>query len=265
MVIDTELDEPIVPLRYGTPTKRGEAARAVGYGSTESDADAGAPESGRRARYGLTVQDVGDDGITEGSRYAAPYTVVVGEGPCHGDSGGPLLSEETGAAFGVYSILLSSQCKGTGIRNAYTQVAPFEGTIQKAFDYAGGEPVLEGSGTGGGAGATGQAGEPGGGGEPGAEAGAGGEATALGGTGGSRGGATSTGGDGSGATGGSSAAGGTGGSSATGGSGAESQGSGSRHDPSCACRTGGGSSPGSASALSALLLGLGLVLRRRRA
>jgi MYXO-CTERM domain-containing protein len=222
--------------------------------------------------------DVGFDGKGEDSSIAAPYTIVVGEGPCQGDSGGPLLSAATGAAIGVYSILLSSTCKGPTVRNAYTQVASFESTIRDALEFAGQEPTLEPvitAGAGGMAGTGGTGGVPGTGGTGGdaAAPNQGGEAGGLGEGGAATGGTeASVGGGEMGGTGGSSATGGTGGkggtgaSPATGGTGAtlsQGEGSGSRRDPACTCRT--GASDRSPSSLVALLVGaLGVALRRHR-
>ena len=166
IVLDTELDLPLVPVRFG-PTKPGELAQVVGYGDNELGT-----RDGRRVREDVLILDVGSDGSSAGSKTAAPRTLVVGEGPCQGDSGGPLRAEETGAAVGVCSVRLSQSCKGPGVRTAYTQVAPFESLIRKALDYAGYEPLVEGDTPG----AAGAGGEPG----TGNESGTAGEATAPG-------------------------------------------------------------------------------------
>lgn len=270
VVLDTELDEPLVPLRFGRATKVGTYATAIGYGRTVNTGDS---EYGRHIRENIAIEEVGRTSTTEGDGDRAwPYTLVVGEGPCKGDSGGPLLSRETGAAIGAYSVIISPNCAGTGVRSAYTQVSPFESTIRKAFEGTGYEPVLEEpetgtggtSGSGGDAGATGLAGEAG---EGGAATGGSGGVTTGGGSGGSGGSESGgTGGSGgSGATGGKST-GGTGAVSATGGkdagTGGTSLGSGSRRDPACTCRTVGREPSGQS--LTLLVLGaLGLAGRRR--
>jgi hypothetical protein len=167
IVLDTELELPLVPVRFDRVTKAGELAQVVGYGDNELGT-----RDGRRVRDDVLVLEVGSDGSSAGSKYAAPRTLVVGEGPCQGDSGGPLRSEETGAAIGVCSVRLAASCTGPGVRTAYTQVAPFESLIRQALDYAGYEPLLEGD-TAGGAGAGGDSGVSG-------DSGAAGESTAPG-------------------------------------------------------------------------------------
>jgi hypothetical protein len=147
-------DAPLVSLRFGRDTRKGERTRAVGYGAVEQTDT----PLGRQVRNGLTVRGVGGpDASTPGDVGVLPRTLQIGEGPCQGDSGGPLFSEETGAQIGVYSLLLNSTCTGNDVRNAYTLVAPFEPLIRMALESEGVEPLLEpeepsGSGGEGGAG-----------------------------------------------------------------------------------------------------------------
>jgi hypothetical protein len=264
VVLDQDLDLPLIAVRFGRETKRGELTRVIGYGRTNNNPDL--TEDGRHVREGVMVLEVGDTASTPGSNYAPPFTLVVGEGPCKGDSGAPLLSEESGAAIGVYSVLVSSQCSGTGVRSVYTQVAPYEPLIREALEYAGHEPILEEPGTGG-TGSGGDAGAPAQGGEAGVPGVGGSTAGGSGSTGGSDGvgGGETGGGPGTGgaATGGTSA---TGGTTETGGSesgtGARGEGSGSRRDPACTCRT-VGSHRSSDSLVGLLFAVVGLVLRRR--
>jgi MYXO-CTERM domain-containing protein len=244
IVLDRDLDVPITPLRFDRPAVEGELMRVIGYGQSDDTT-----QQGRLERADVEVRSLGTDGQTQGDAFSAPYTIVVGEGPCFGDSGSPLLSMETNAAVGVASIVYSMGCKGPGVTSAYTQIAPFEDLIREALTYAGHEPVLEPTGgTGGTTGMAGAAGDPGTG-----EGGAIGEGGAsTGATGGTEPG-----------VGGSSA--GTGGSGAvvgSGGSDPQGEGSGSRNDPSCACHTTGTrrSAPPGAAALALLAF-----LYRRRA
>jgi hypothetical protein len=126
----------------------------VGYGDVENTIT----ERGRQERKHISVRGVGGpDASTPGDSGVAPRTVLVGEGPCHGDSGGPLFSEETGAEIGVYSILQTSTCTGLDVRNTYTQIAPFEPLIRMALESESVDPILEPdepTGAGGQAGAT---------------------------------------------------------------------------------------------------------------
>ena len=177
VVLDRDLGQDFNAVRLGRSVALGESMRVVGYGQTE-DGSSGE----RRRRTGRRVLDVGAVGADPGSGTTAPNTFVIGEGACHGDSGGPALSEETGAVTGVYSLSAAASCTATGVRNTLTLVSPYEGMVREALEFAGREPVEE--------------------------------------VGGGTGGMPPTGG--------------------SGGSAALGEGSGSREDPSCACRTSGG-------------------------
>lgn len=168
-------DAPLVSVRFGRPTVKGEAAKILGYGDVEQTQT----QPGRQVRASIKVLGAGGpDADTPGDRGVLPKTVTIGEGPCHGDSGGPLFSLETGAQIGVYSLLQQSTCTGVSARNTYTQVAPFEALIREALESEGFEPLLEpeepsGAGGEGGAGPT----------PSGGSVGAGGSETSGGGTG----------------------------------------------------------------------------------
>jgi MYXO-CTERM domain-containing protein len=138
-VLDRDLDGEISPVRLSGEVSRTESVRVVGYGETEVY---GATIS-RLARAGVRVTDVGPLTDAEPTGTTPPRTFVVSEGPCHGDSGGPALSEETGALMGVYSIAAGPSCTGAGIRNIYTSLVPFSGLAYQAFEAAGAEPLLE--------------------------------------------------------------------------------------------------------------------------
>jgi trypsin len=138
VILDRALDAPILPLRLETTVTVGEQARIVGYGQTETSGT-----SGRFRRGGRRIVDVGPETDSEPVTNAAPRTFVMNEGPCHGDSGGPAISEETGALLGVYSLAAASSCTNLGVRNVFTRLAPFSSLILAAFDAAGAEPELE--------------------------------------------------------------------------------------------------------------------------
>ena len=257
IVLDHDVDAPLIPLRFGRATEPGDETSVIGYGYIDDNKTV----LGRQQRDNVGVLYVGADFWHPANQFAAPDTIVVGEGPCHGDSGSPLLSMETGAAIGVSSVGFSS-CQGLGVQSAYTEVASFEATIREALTYAGHDPVLEQTGSGGDAGATGQGGEATIG-EGGATATGGG--TALGGTGGSSAGNGS--GNHAGVT--NGRAGSAGGTNASAGAAASGDdpgvidgGSGSRRDPACTCRA-AGSYRDSRSLSAVLALALGLAARRR--
>ena len=131
---------PLVSLRFARPTRKGEAARVVGYGDVEQTAT----DRGRQVRTNLSVRGVGRlDASSSGDTGVLPRTLQIGEGPCHGDSGGPVFSEATGAQIGVYSLLNANTCTGADVRNTYTLIAPFESLIRTALESEGIEPLVE--------------------------------------------------------------------------------------------------------------------------
>lgn len=138
VVLDRDLPLPLSAMRLQNGVELGELARIVGYGSTES------PTSmGRYVRSGLQIIDRGLDAGGSSSNLAAPRTVVTGQGGCHGDSGGPIFSEATGALVGVYSLVSGASCTAIGVRNVYTRLEPFASLVQSAFDFAAQTPILE--------------------------------------------------------------------------------------------------------------------------
>ncbi len=139
VLLDRDLDFPVVPLRLERSVRRGQSMRVVGYGSTE----AAMSDVLRRYRAGVTVTDVGPDAFGQATSSAAPRTVVLSEGACFGDSGGPAFSEETGALVGVYSLSVGSTCTTQGVRNIYTKLSPFSSIVDQAFTESGYEPLLE--------------------------------------------------------------------------------------------------------------------------
>lgn len=138
ILLDRDVDAPLAKVRLSGKMLSGSTVRIVGYGEREVS-----PTERRYARNGLRVVDVGPESDSEPSISASPRTFVVTEGPCHGDSGGPAFSEETGALLGVYSLTAGESCAGVGIRNVYTTLAPFSGLALEAFAAAGAEPLLE--------------------------------------------------------------------------------------------------------------------------
>lgn len=138
IVLDQDLDVASSPIRISYGVKPGDFVRVLGYGETETYGD-----SGRHVRTGRRVIDVGPLSEDQPSVSAAPRTFVVNEGPCHGDSGGPAYSEETGALVGVYSLAAGDSCTGVGVRNVYTHLSTYSSFVLDAFAAAGAEPVLD--------------------------------------------------------------------------------------------------------------------------
>lgn len=138
VVLDQPIDAPVSSVRIGYGVEPGDFVRVVGYGETEVYGD-----SGRHARSGRRVVDVGPVSEDEPSISASPRTFVVNEGPCHGDSGGPAFSEETGALVGVYSLAAGETCTSVGVRNVYTHLSTYSSFVLDAFEAAGAEPLLD--------------------------------------------------------------------------------------------------------------------------
>ncbi|HEY6556018.1 MAG TPA: trypsin-like serine protease [Polyangiaceae bacterium] len=144
VLLDRTLDLPIRSIRLQHPTAVDEAMTFIGYGLDEQRiADWRARP--RKRLTGQRVRAVGPDSLQEGVTDAPPRTLVF-EGPsaCWGDSGGPALSEDTGAVTGVFSLLSGQLCNARGTKLIYTRAAPFKSLAEQAFSAAGQRPWLEG-------------------------------------------------------------------------------------------------------------------------
>jgi hypothetical protein len=146
-VLDRALDLPIVPLRLGRPAEYGELGSMVGFGLDAGQVGIDYRTQPRKRRGELRVTGVGPDSLEEGVTTVAPRSLII-DGPCGciGDSGGPLLSEATGALLGVYSLLEGVSCADEDARSHLVHVPPFERLIADAFAAAGAEPILESEG-----------------------------------------------------------------------------------------------------------------------
>jgi hypothetical protein len=136
VVLDRRLQniEPFA-VRFGAPARVGETIRAVGYGKN----DASTPMGTRFRKENVPVLAVGS-GITPSKTRLGPREFEVGRSICEGDSGGPAISELTGAVIGVVS--RGGPC-GDNFGHVYTTTAGFDSLFDRAFAAAGGAPLIE--------------------------------------------------------------------------------------------------------------------------
>lgn len=134
------LDKPIADvepfsIRTTANARVGESIRAVGYGAN----DAKTPMGTRFRREQVPVLAVGK-GISGSATRLGQHEFEVGKSICEGDSGGPAISELTGAVIGVVS--RGGDC-GDDFGHVYTSPAGFQDLFDRAFAEAGGQPLLE--------------------------------------------------------------------------------------------------------------------------
>jgi len=136
IVIDRPLDgiQPYA-LRLSANAREGEKIRAVGYGRN----DAKVPMGTRFRKDQVPVLAIGR-GISQSHTHLGEFEFEVGESICEGDSGGPAISETTGAVIGVVS--RGGNC-GDDSGNVYTATVGFKDLVDKAFAEAGGAPIIE--------------------------------------------------------------------------------------------------------------------------
>lgn len=136
--LDTDLDLPIATLRLYDGVFPGESVTAVGFGLNELQ------NSDRRELGGLSVLSVGPSEFYSVVGNSMPHTFVLGQSACKGDSGGPAVSDETGAVLGVFS-LLRGECTSSEVRSFSTQVAPYYEFVESVFEEVGAVPLVENS------------------------------------------------------------------------------------------------------------------------
>lgn len=170
IVLDRELALPVIPLALGKVVDKTTRVSVLGYGLTETSAEADR-WSPRKRRDDVPVKYVD----------TLPNTFALGRSVCKGDSGGPALDSESGGVIGVYSLGFpgetTADCSSQNALNYYAQVNRYPELLRQGFDAAGQQypgdlPV----GSGGAAGAAGASEMLPVGGEPSAAGGAAGEA-----------------------------------------------------------------------------------------
>ena len=135
LVLDRKLTHT-APIRLTKPPHPSETVMAIGYGVTATDPPPSASDGlhKRYIRKDLSILDVGPDP----SNGVGSHEIVLGEATCHGDSGGPVMDQTTGALLAVTSrggngqpdnpSNPSATCVGTTY-NWYTRVDGFADMI----------------------------------------------------------------------------------------------------------------------------------------
>jgi len=140
------LDRPLAPVaavRIGKQTRVGEAVTLVGYGK-QGDGEYDWRTQPRNKKTGQVIAAVGPDSTQGTVPTSVPNSFDIhGASSCDGDSGGPALSDQTGAVIGVYSNRSNSDCLNQNIIHSYVNLAPFGKLTADAFAAAGAEPKRE--------------------------------------------------------------------------------------------------------------------------
>ncbi|HVY32367.1 MAG TPA: trypsin-like serine protease [Polyangiaceae bacterium] len=144
VVLDTPIDAPLVPFRLGIPARVGELGVLVGYGLRKGQDGIDYASQKRQQKRDLVISGVGPDSVNDGVTTVAPRTLLL-DGPsgCIGDSGGPLLAQDSGALLGIYSLQEGASCEAEDVRHHLVHVPPFAALIDEAFAAVGGAPQLE--------------------------------------------------------------------------------------------------------------------------
>lgn len=151
IVLDQEVDAPVVPIRLDGGATVGEGLTIVGYGLDENSQI----PTQRLQRTGKSVVRVFPDAMPSGWAPLNDGEFTFSEAACSGDSGGPALGEGSGAVIGVASRVGNGQqvdssdraafCRGEDTINIYTSLAPVKELVMAAFEAAGASPTLEGA------------------------------------------------------------------------------------------------------------------------
>jgi len=118
LVLDLALPVTPLPVRLDRRNTAGELVTVAGWGWTDTTP---LPDI-RQERMHVPILEVAD----AAKSWVVPDELVFGESICDGDSGGPLLSEDSGALIGVASrnhhddaqqVLPPGSCEGDSVRN----------------------------------------------------------------------------------------------------------------------------------------------------
>ena len=162
VVLDQAVDLPVVPLRMGRPAQLHEAGVLVGYGLGATQTGIDYATQPRFQKRDLDIVALGPDSLADGVTTVPPRALILkGPSGCIGDSGGPLLSQQSGAVLGVYSLQEGESCTAFNVKHQMVHVPPFTTLIDEAFDAAGCLPTPEAEGSAGAGGAGAEAGAAG--------------------------------------------------------------------------------------------------------
>lgn len=162
VVLDRDLDLPVMRLRLEAEAEIGEKVTLMGFGlDGKMSFDTPIDELDLHVNDALEIHDIGPRDVADVIRAPPRTLVVAGPAGCVGDSGGPLTNTATGAVLGVFSLLYGDSCLSADARGFFPYLRDFAAVTTEAFDAAGATPLLEGSA---GRGETGASGEGAGGG-----------------------------------------------------------------------------------------------------
>lgn len=138
VVLDQPLAAPAAALRLFQPVEEGEPVSVVGYGVGESEG-----KVFRKRVSGLPVESVGPEQVDPADdSMTPPRSIALGRSTCYGDSGGPVLSDETSAILAVTS-WSSQDCEQENVRNFFPRIAPHADVVSAAFAAVEAEPLIE--------------------------------------------------------------------------------------------------------------------------
>jgi hypothetical protein len=136
VVLDRSIpDVEPVAVRLSSGVAPGETIRSVGYGQNDKKM----PMGTRLRKSGVSVLAMGS-AVSASETPLGPHEFEVGRSICEGDSGGPALSEDTGAVVGVVS--RGGNCD-QDFGHVYTTTKGWGALFDEAFAIAGGAPITE--------------------------------------------------------------------------------------------------------------------------
>lgn len=134
------LDAPIagakvMPVRIGQVVRPGETIKTIGYGKNDRELPVGT----RMSKEGIGVLAVGR-GTSPSQTALGAHEFETTMGTCEGDSGGPAISEKTGAIIGVVS--RGGDCS-EDFGHIYTSTVKQQALFTRALALASAVPELE--------------------------------------------------------------------------------------------------------------------------